>query len=125
MTKKIPKSLKLWFLIHFIVDVVFAVPLLFFPEWVLKVMGLVIVESITARLVGAALLGIGGAIYFARKKTFEAYEVLLSFKIIWALGAIVGLAIELYKGAESSLWVILGVFAIFATVWIYFKVKLR
>jgi len=88
-------------------------------------MGLVVVESITARLVGAALLGIGGAIYFARKKTLEAYEVLLSFKIIWALGAVVGLAIELYKGAARSLWAILGVFAVFAVTWIYFKIKLR
>ena len=30
--KQVPGSLRVWFVIHFAVDMLFAIPLLFFPE---------------------------------------------------------------------------------------------
>ena len=69
--KKIPASLRVWFLIHFIVDILFAVPLIIAPYWFLKFLGLDIVDPLTARLVGAALIGIGTTSLITHKKGKE------------------------------------------------------
>ncbi len=112
------KSLRVWFLIHFVVDIIFAIPLLLFPEWNLGLFGLKTVETVTPRLVGAALIGIGGASYFTKKKDFS---IMLTLKILWSLSAILGLLLALYQGAPSLVWVITGIFAGFSGIWIYYK----
>ena len=112
------KSLRTWFLIHFIVDFIFAVPLLFFPEWTLSLFGLKTIETVTPRLVGAALIGIGGASYFTKAKD---YSIMLTLKILWSVSAIMGLLLALYQGAPSLVWVITLIFAGFSGVWIYYK----
>jgi hypothetical protein len=78
--KKIPRGLKIWFIIHFIVDIALAIPLIFFPKIFLGLLGFPIVETLTARLVGAALIGIGGASLFAYNKKIETYNILLTLK---------------------------------------------
>ncbi len=55
----VPSSLRFWFLIHFVVDVVVAVPLFVAPELTLSLFGWTTVDPIATRLVGAALMGIG------------------------------------------------------------------
>ncbi len=117
---KIPKSLRTWFLIHFIVDVIFAIPLLFFPEWTLGLFGLKTIETVTPRLVGAALIGIGGTSYFTKEKDFS---IMLTLKILWSLSAILGLLLAIYSGAPSLVWVIAGIFALFSGIWIYYKIS--
>ena len=114
-------SLRTWFLIHFIVDLLFGLPLLFFPETTLSLFGLKTIETVTPRLVGAALLGIGGASYFTKKKDFS---IMLTLKVIWSLSAILGLLLALYQGAPNLVWVITLIFAVFSGVWIYYKKKM-
>jgi len=36
---KIPNNLRDWFIIHFIVDMIFTIPLIFFPEIILPTIG--------------------------------------------------------------------------------------
>ncbi len=57
--KEVPNSLRTWFVIHFIADMLFGIPLLFFPEFVLPLLGWGVVDPISTRVVGAALMGIG------------------------------------------------------------------
>jgi len=125
MSSKVPQSLRIWFLIHFFVDIIFAIPLLLIPSWILGRLSIVTTETITARLVGAALMGIGGASFFSYKKSKESYDILLTLKIIWSVTALIALALSLYAGAQNILWLIIGIFAIFSAVWIYYKIKLR
>lgn len=119
--RSVPKSLRTWFIIHFFVDIIFGIPLLFFPEWTLGLFGIIVTETIMARLVGAALIGIGGASFFSYNKDKAVYDALLSLKILWSVCAIVGLIIAISTGAPRIVWLIVLIFAIFSGVWIYYK----
>ncbi len=121
----IPPGIKTWFLIHFVVDMLFAIPLIFFPEGILSWFGWENVDPITSRLVGAALLGIGGESFFSRNASRDTYRALLRLKIIWASGAVLGLGLALWMGAPLAAWVFLGIFILFLIVWLYFAFKLR
>jgi len=84
MDKRIPQALRTWFFIHFLVDIFFAIPLLFFPAWSLRLLGFMIIEPLTTRLVGAALLAIGGISLLSYRQGKERFDVLLTLKIIWS-----------------------------------------
>lgn len=52
----VPGSLGTWFVIHFIVDVVFAIPLFLFPQEFLALFNWRSVNPLAARLVAAAYI---------------------------------------------------------------------
>lgn len=54
----VPTSLRRWFIVHFVADVVVAVPLLAVPTMFLRTLGWAAVDPIAARMVGAAFTGI-------------------------------------------------------------------
>jgi ferredoxin len=91
----VPRSLRFWFVLHFVVDFIFAVPLLVAPVWLLTLFGFQNPDSFTARLVGAALLGIGGESLLSWGGPVEAFRAMLNLKIIWSLAAIVGIILTL------------------------------
>jgi len=80
--KQVPGRLRVWFVIHFAVDMLFAIPLLFFPEILLPLLGWTVVDPITSRLVGAALLGIGGESLLGRNANKEVFLAMLNLKIL-------------------------------------------
>ena len=53
-TDCVPDSLRFWFVVHFAVDIVFALPLLLVAEWLMPSLGWRCVDPINSRLVGAA-----------------------------------------------------------------------
>ena len=55
----VPQVLKTWFVVHFVIDMLFAIPLMAAPVFTLELFGWSHVESIATRLVAAALFGIG------------------------------------------------------------------
>lgn len=77
-----------------------------------------------ARLVGAALLGIGGVSLLANQKGLESYNSLLSLKIIWSTAAIIAISFSIIDGAPNSVWLILFIFVVFSIVWLRYKVHL-
>jgi hypothetical protein len=121
--KKVPKSLRVWFLIHFVVDIIFAIPLMFFPAWLLNLLTLPVDETVTARLVGAALIGIGGASFFAHKKGWETYDILLTLKILWSVSAIVALLISFFVTMNPVIWLLIIIFGVFSGIWMYYKFR--
>jgi hypothetical protein len=121
---QIPKGLRVWFVIHFVVDMLFAIPLLFLPELIMPLLGWKIVDPITSRLVGAALLGIGIESLLGRDANQETFKAMLNLKIIWASGAIFALGLGLYKGGPPIAGIFLGIFFIFWGVWIYYRYQL-
>ena len=60
----VPQSLRFWFVIHFVFDFVLGVPLLVAPVWFLTLFGFENPDPFTARLVGAALLGMEETDYY-------------------------------------------------------------
>lgn len=123
--KQVPSSLHTWFIIHFIVDYLFAIPLFIAPSWFLSLFGFTFVEPVTARLVAAALFAVGGISLLSRNQSVNVYNSLLKLKIIWSVSAIAGLLLSLWQGAPILLWPVVLIFGLFSGIWIYYFWRLR
>jgi len=122
----VPKSLRFWFVIHFVIDFIFAVPLLVAPVWLLTLFGFNNPDPFTARLVGAALLGIGGESLLGWEGSIDLFRAMLNLKIIWSLAAIGGILLTLiYSSGPLMAYIILVIFACFSGLWIYYRVLIR
>jgi hypothetical protein len=121
----VPKSLRTWFVIHFIADYLFGLPLLIAPVWTMTIFGWITIDPVTTRLVGAALLGIGGESLLVRNATIEIYRAMLNLKIIWSLSAILGILLSILDGSPPLAWGFLAIFAGFSILWIGYRFQLR
>jgi hypothetical protein len=121
----VPPSLRLWFLVHAVVDLVAALPLLFAPATVLGYLGWTSVDPVATRLVGAALLGIGGESFFMRNAGAEAYRAMVGLKVIWSLTACAALLASIGGGAPPAAWAFLCIFLVFAGVWVHHAIRFR
>jgi hypothetical protein len=124
-TDMVPGSLRFWFVVHFVVDIVFALPLLLIPEWLMPLLGWRYVDPISSRLVAAALMGIGGASLLERKASAEVFRAMLNLKIIWATGAVVGIGLGLLHGGPPVSWALLAIFAAFLALWVHYRLQMR
>ena len=121
---EVPGALRVWFVIHFVVDIVFALPLMVAPELLLGGLGWQNIDPFAARLVAAALFGIGIESLLARNSRPEVFKGMLNLKIIWSFSAVVGIAISMVSaGAERPLfsWLLLGTFVAFNFIWLYWR----
>ena len=126
MTKTfIPPSLRIWFIIHGIVDLLFAIPLVSYPKQTLTFLGWTIIDPFATRLVGAALLGMGLVSLVEVKKDIEHYRSLLNFKMTWSFFAIIGVFMSIMEGAPPFGWVVFIIFVVFFGVWTHYLKKLR
>lgn len=121
----VPRKLRRWFVIHFVVDILFAIPLLLIPETILPFFGWAVVDPITSRLVGAALLGIGTESLLGRNASLEVYRAMLNLKLLWGTGALLGITLGIIQGAPITAWLLLAIFSLFTIVWLYYWLKLR
>jgi len=122
----VPVTLKNLFVLHFILDVLVAIPLMFFPKQFLTLLSWPHIDPVSSRLVAAALFGIGIESFLGRYSGEEAYNGMLNLKIIWALTAIAGMLIALFTSETSPfLYIFLVIFIIFDIIWIYWKIKLN
>ncbi len=122
----VPQSLRFWFVIHFVFDFIFGVPLLIAPIWFLTLFGFENPDPFTARLVGAALLGIGGESLLGWNGPIEAFRAMLNLKIIWSLAAIFGIILTLiFNDGPLMAYVVLLLFAVFSGMWMYYRFLLR
>jgi hypothetical protein len=125
---QVPTALRNWFIIHFLTDILFAVPLMIAPTQMLTFFGWQMVDPYTARMAAAALLGIGIESYLGRNASRETYRNMLTLKIIWSLGVISGIAITIVQGAQAPpifIWIVLALFSGFNLLWGYWRWKIR
>jgi hypothetical protein len=120
----VPKNLRTWFVVHFITDYLFGIPLLVAPVLTLSLLGWSTIDPATTRLVGAALLGIGGESLLGINARLDTYIALLNLKIIWSLSAILGILLSIIQGSPPMSWAILAIFIIFSAAWIYYRLQL-
>ena len=121
----VSRSLRLWFIIHFVADMAFGVPLLVAPGFTMALFGWQVVDPFTARLVGAALLGIGGVSLLVRDAGPETFRAMLDLKLIWSASAVIGMLITLWQGdAPPAGWLFVGIFVLFFAVWAYHRAQL-
>ena len=120
----VPPSLRAWFVVHFAADMLFALPLFFAPRLFLEMFGWTEVDPVTARLVAAALFGIGIQSLLARNETADAFRAMLGLKIIWSMTAVAGLIWSALSGGPAMTWVFVVIFAAFSGVWWYYRLIL-
>ena len=121
----LPSSLRAWFIAHFVVDVVVAVPLLVSPTFVLGHLGWTPIDPVATRLVAAALLAIGLQSFFGRDAGVETYRAMLRLKVIWSLAAVVGVMAGIAEGAPPAAWAVLAIFVVFLGVWSHHAIRLK
>ena len=121
----VPQSLRRWFVIHFVADIIFAIPLLLIPEIIMPLFGWKVVDPITSRLTGAALLGIGVESLLGRNASRAVFKAMLNLKVIWAAGAVLGIGLGIIVGSPPAAWLFLAIFTLFLIVWSTYWVKLR
>jgi len=125
---RVPPALRTWFVIHFWADVLVAVPLFFAPVWSLELLGWEAVNPYTARIVAAALFGIGIESLLGRNADLSAFVAMLNLKVIWSgvtLYGILWTIIEHGQDRPFGSWLILGTFALFHSVWVYWRLRTR
>ena len=127
-SNRAPASLSFWFFIHFLADVLIAIPLMVVPSWFLSLLGWQTVDPVAARLVAAALFGIGIESLLMRKASLDRFPPVLTLKIIWSVAAIVGFVWSLIEGVHGnpwSVWAFLGIFVAFNTLWVWWLFRIR
>ena len=121
----VPKSLRFWFTVHFLIDIIFAVPLILAPELTLSLLGWTRIDPLATRLVGAALMGIGLESLLGRKGNVDVFRAMLNLKIIWSISAVIGLGLSMVGDGPAMGWVFLFIFAAFFCLWTYYRLNLR
>jgi hypothetical protein len=126
--KKVPVWLRNWFLVHFVIDLVFAVPLFLVPVEFLTLLGWEAVDPLASRLVAAALFGIGIESYLCRNSGRGTFNNMLSLKIIWSLTAVIGIVSSLVQEPRKDPligWLLALTFLLFNFLWVYWKMRIR
>lgn len=121
----VPASLRTWFRVHCVVDLLAALPLLLFPQRILGLLGWTVIDPVAARLCGAALLGIGGASVLVERHGLPGYRTLLGLKVIWSVAAIFALLAGIADGAPPAAWAFLSIFIAFSGIWMSYVIRLR
>ncbi len=121
----VPSALRTWFVVHFVADVLFAVPLFVAPRAFLGMLGWSSVDPLASRLVAAALFGIGIQSLLGRGEPRDTFRAMLNLKVIWSAFATLGLIVSQLQGGPPFGWAFVGVFGGFNVVWSYFRWRLR
>jgi hypothetical protein len=121
----VPVALRRWFVVHGVVDWLFAVPLLLVPEAFLEALGWRVVDPMAARGVAAALVGIGTQSLLSRNAGPAVYREMLSLKILWSCTATLGFAWTAFSTGPAAGWLFSVIFALFGGLWTYWRIRLR
>ncbi|MBP9762786.1 hypothetical protein KBD34_04175 [Patescibacteria group bacterium] len=121
----VPTSLRTWFVVHFIIDALFAIPLFIAPHYVLGMFGWTTIDPVAGRLVASAFFAIGTTSLITRRADASSYRSLLILKLLWSGIALLGLFINIANGAPAFAWIAVGVFVVLFIVWAYYYRQLR
>jgi hypothetical protein len=95
------------------------------PEQFLGLLGWEVVNPMSARLVGAALVGIGTESWLCRHDDLKVFRALLRLKVLWSAAAVGGLLVTQLQGAPPMGWAFLAIFAAFHLLWDYWLMRVR
>lgn len=122
---QVPSALRRWFVVHFVADWIFAVPLFIAPKAFLGALGWTAVDPLTSRIVAAALVGIGTESLIGRNNGAESFRTMLNLKILWSGAATLGIVWSCLEGAPPLAWGFAAIFGGFNALWSYWRWRLR
>lgn len=120
----VPASLRTWFVIHFVADALFGLPLFIAPVASLKMFGWTMIDPVATRLVASAFIAIGTTSLLTRTTDASSFRSLLILKLIWSAVALFGLLLNVLNGAPAFTWAAVGIFVVFFIVWAYYYQRL-
>jgi hypothetical protein len=120
----VPTALRRWFVIHGLLDWIFAVPLFVSPDAFLGMLGWAVVDPMAARGVAAALVGIGTQSLLSRDAPAVVYRHMLSLKILWSFTATLGFAWTVSTTGPRTGWLFVVIFGLFNLLWVYWRRRL-
>lgn len=121
---EVSPGLRRWFVVHCVVDLLFAVPMFIAPVMTLSLFGWTVVDPLTTRLVAAALVGIGVESFLGAGNGREHYLGMLRLKVLWSLTANVGIFVSILQGAPPAAWLFQGIFVGFSALWVTYFLRL-
>jgi hypothetical protein len=119
--------LRRWFVVHFVADLLFAIPLFLAPTAFLSAVGWQAVDPFTARIAAAALFGVGIESWLGRNAGAESFLAMLNLKVIWSFACTAGIALSIVQGAQGrplAGWGFLAIFAAFHALWLTHRLAL-
>jgi len=125
MERQLSSGLKMTFLIHFIVGVIFGLIYLLAPEALGRLVGWPVQEVPPYRLIGAAMLGFAASSWLSYKATnWETVKIVVQMEIVWTiLGALVMLWGLLFAALPAFGWVNFVILAAFAAAFAAFYTR--
>lgn len=121
----VPPALSRWFVLHFVADWLFALPMFFAPRWFFGLLGWTEVDPVSARVVAAALVGIGTQSLIGRHESLATFKAMLNLKILWSATATLGIGWSALEGGPVMAWGLCAVFAGFNGVWVWWRLRLN
>ena len=122
---EISSPLRLTFLIHFFVGIIFGLIYLIFLEFYNTLVGWTYDDPIAGRVLGAALIGFGVASLLAWRETeWVKVKIIVQMEIVWLTIAVVAqfwAAFTLFP--PIVIWVNIGLMIVFlvAFIWFYWR----
>jgi len=121
----VPQSLRRWFVFHCVVDLIVAFPLALAPRLLLSFFGWQAIDPMAARIVAAALFGIGIESYWARNGGLATFQSMLRLKVVWSGLSLLGAAWSQVEGGPAAGWAVVAIFAFFHLLWVRYWRMLR
>jgi hypothetical protein len=122
---KISSGLRLLFLVHFVVGLVFGLAYLFIPGMFLGLLGVTIPDELPYRIAGAAVLAFAASSWYCyQNPEWERVKFIVLAEIVWTvLNVLVNLFHLIFAGAPAANWISVVIMAGFAAAFIYFYYK--
>lgn len=125
MDAKISQGLKITFLLHFFVSLIFGLAFLLLPGQAGSLYGMQVPQADIYRLLGAALLGYAASSWLSyQASNWENVRIVVFAEILWTLlGTLVMLYALLFSGFPALGWINALIFAAFCAAfsWFYFQ----
>ncbi len=125
MNDSISNGLKITFLLHALIAGLVGIQHLFFPRIWTDLAGMQIFETVTWRLLGAALIAFATSSWLSfRESEWSRVRIVVILEIVWSgLGAAVILWGILQEGLAPLEWVNVVLLLVFALIFLYFSMK--
>lgn len=124
MKEEISKLLKLVFLVHFFVAVIFGLTFTFITEYYVSLTGWPYLDPITGRVLGAVFLGLAVASLLAWKETkWDHVKIIVQMEIVWlAVAIVVHIWALILFPVLIIIWVqtAISIFFLVAFTWFYY-----
>lgn len=83
------------------------------------------IDPMAARIVAAALFGIGLESYWGRHGNVESIRSMLRLKVVWSAASLLGALWSQLEGGPLAAWAVVMTFAVFHFVWLRYWLQLR